>query len=146
MKVRKGFVSNSSSCSFLIYGINIENEEFDADEILQPEFKKEYVEKNECYSDSEKYTFVGLSDYLYDYTSKDIPSSKREKILVDIVLRGYQPSEYYPVYIGRSYDTIEDGETGAEFKENTKEALRQIFTDEFLEKCDFGIYSEAWHD
>ena len=103
MKVRQGFVSNSSSSSFLIYGSIVD----DDDPICE---LKEFINDPEGYC------------------------GKHE-------LECYSPweDEYY---IGRSWDEVEDDQTGKEFKEETENKIKGITatTD------GFSTLSEAWRD
>jgi len=92
MKIRHGFVSNSSSSSFLIYGVMIE----------------ECTEEMEEWCDKNHYTYA----------------------------RPYDEE----VYIGKSWDSIGDDETGKQFKEKVEVALRKLGLD------DFGTHEEAWRD
>lgn len=79
MKHRNGFVSNSSTTSFLIYGISVEKD-----------IEEDIVEKE------------GL-DYKYgpDY-------------------------KYGSRYIGRSWSSIKDDETGADFKKDVEAKIAKI--------------------
>lgn len=96
MKVRSGFVSNSSTSSFLIYGAFIEGKTYDeVDEIL------EGVE--------------GLEWHSPDYSDG--------------------------VYVGRSWDSIGDDETGKQFKDGITKVLKEKFGPEI----ETSSFEEAWH-
>jgi len=82
MKIRKGFVSNSSTTSFCIYGAFLET----------------YV--GECHSD------------MWSEVKK-----------YNLEIHTDQDSGYY---VGRSWDTIADDQTGKQFKESIKEALKEM--------------------
>jgi hypothetical protein len=86
MKIRQGFVSNSSTTSFCIYGAFLET----------------YVGHGwaECHSDM----WSEVKKY-----NLEIHADQN---------RGY--------YIGRSWDTIQDDQTGKQFKESIKEALKEM--------------------
>ena len=91
MKIRNGFVSNSSSSSFCIYG-----------------------------------------------TSVDIDGNIEEMI----ENTGLEIHNYYDtIYVGRSWSSIKDDETGAQFKESVNKALKNLGIDA---KC--GTCEEAWFD
>lgn len=106
MKVRNGFVSNSSSSSFCIYGTSMDYseliekiKEFD----LIPEDELERMEEEE-----ERYEIVELVE---------------EKI----GLSTYQDYENDIVWFGREWSTIDDEETGKQFKEEIKTKIESVF-------------------
>lgn len=78
MKVRLGFVSNSSSSSFCVVGYSIEYDEYD------PNIYDEIEELEEKIKDSKLYVTRGISDYSNDIIiGKDIYSMKDEQTLLD---------------------------------------------------------------
>jgi hypothetical protein len=93
MKIREGFVSNSSSTSFCIYGTTLQ-------------YKKELSEEAEC---------AGLEYHHPD--SSDI------------------------VFIGRSWSSIGDDETGAMFKESVEKAIMELCG--IKKQC--HTYEESWY-
>jgi len=103
MKIRTGFVSNSSSSSFLIYGVFLESEQA---ERLQDKIDSLWKEK------------CGLEDHSPEYADG--------------------------VYVGMSWDSIRDDETGAQFKARVETLLD--------DKLESGIgamattHSEAWYN
>ena len=98
MRIRHGFVSNSSSSSFMIYGAELKMEESE-------------VRKLE-----EKAEELGLKiEYGQECEHK---------------------------YIGRSWDSIKDDETGAAFKANIKEAVEAVTG----QKLECGTHEEAWYN
>jgi hypothetical protein len=104
MKIRVGFVSNSSSSSFCIYGTTI---------------SKIDIEK------------ITGEDFDYD-TGK----------LEDITgLECFAPGEGSTIYIGRSYSSIRDDESGKQFKDSVENALKKSLGREV--KCD--TQEEAWY-
>jgi hypothetical protein len=106
MKIRFGFVSNSSSTSFTIYGASFEPEE--------------------------------LKDLL-----KEIGKEGTE---IDEVLHGtqlqYNVGEYDTVYVGRSWDSIKDDETGKQFKDSIERDLKDLFKKDI--SC--GTHEEGWYN
>jgi len=97
LKIRIGFVSNSSSESFLIYGAMVKDED--------------------------------MTDEVYEQ------------------LRGgeleieHRP-DYEERYIGKSWDSIKDDQTGKEFKDDIQAKITKIFGADV--KC--GTHSEAWYN
>jgi len=104
-KIRNGFVSNSSSSSFLIYGSIFDNE--DLNRIIQNEELKKWVEEKDYNIEDDKHETI--SEFL------------SEKFKIDF--QSYHPDEYY---IGVSYDNIKDNETGKQFKDNIENAIHSL--------------------
>jgi hypothetical protein len=98
MKIRHGFVSNSSSSSFCIYGSQVEVEDLmKAAKALDIEFDEE------------------------DFDDYDIGEQIESK--TDLEYHSMM-GEYY--YIGRSYSNIKDDETGKQFKESVVNAFEKL--------------------
>ena len=116
--IRKhGFVSNSSTTSFMIYGIALES--YEAAKILKRDHPavKESIEK---WGDDEPLeTLDGLPGF------------------------DSYPSEWGDhKYFGVSWDNVKDDETGAEFKERVRAALA-----EYLEgDLSLGTHEESWYN
>jgi len=120
MKKRLGFVSNSSSSSFLIYGIMFEEQ----DSILFEKFGKQYMEENNLEGeDYDMYEF-------YEFVSNKL----------DI---GFNYGGEYNegVYFGESWGDVGDDQTGLEFKTSIEDKIKVFFPD-----VKFSTYEEAWHD
>ena len=98
MKIRNGFVSNSSSSSFLIYGTQVEG--------------------------------------VYDYEKMEEMCDK----LKDNELRYFGSSDM-GFYIGRSWGSVRDNETGKAFKESVEKGVEAV-----LGKTECGTHEAAWHD
>jgi hypothetical protein len=98
MKVRKGFVSNSSSTSFVIYGVSL------------PE---------------------GKEDDYYDLLSDD-----------PVGLNIFYP-EYDGIYIGKSWSSIKDDETGLQFKQSVENRLKELLGNQDV-KC--STYEEGYYN
>lgn len=96
MKIRNGFVSNSSSSSFCIYGANGTAEDFG---IVEPKDEKE-AEDFEAYEEL-------------------------DKKCSELGLEMYAP-EGGDFYVGRGWSSIKDDETGKEFKKSVKAALKKM--------------------
>jgi len=61
---------------------------------------------------------------------------------IDNVSYGYGPPESERIYIGRCCNTIKDYETGKQFKDSVREAIRNIFGDAV--ECRYC--EDAWYD
>ena len=117
MKTRQGFVSNSSSSSFLIYGIALRESDLKKITTTNEELKKAIESVYDLYEIGE----IACEGSLLDYHS---------------------PEHSNTAYIGKSWDMINDDETGAQFKERVQKEIDAIFGEGF--KC--STYEDAWHD
>lgn len=115
MKIRNGFVSNSSSSSFLIYGIQMEESE-----LLENLSLKQTDNEEDAYED------------IYEV----LDEAFRKTGMVYVCPEGF---DYW--YIGRSWDEVKDNETGKQFKERVREEIKKVFK---VEDKDFNTLSEAW--
>ena len=121
MKVRGGFVSNSSSSSFLIFGVCLNEKE--AKEIVEASTHPKVVEIREEY---------GL----------DAPIETLEGALSGVFTSGGDPEGYENLlYAGKSWDKVGDDETGAEFQERVRKLLESV-----LGECKLGSFSESWYN
>jgi len=107
MKIRNGFVSNSSSSSFSIYGAELSMEDIkrflpeDIDTLEEP--WRWDIEWHSLARDVEKALGEEFSCF-YDY---ECPS----------------------IYVGRELESLKDEETGKQFKESVDIKIRDIFDD-----------------
>jgi hypothetical protein len=119
MKLRDGFVSNSSSTSFCIFGTCISDEKL-REMILSahPEFKED--ENDDVV---------------------ELVNAVAKQVGCDTISAISSPYDDY-IYVGLEYASLQDDETGSQFKNRTKETLKAI-TGQDIE-C--SRYEESWHD
>lgn len=116
MKIRYGFVSNSSSSSFCIYGANISWSDVE-----------EKMGKNIDTDDEDEFDEYSALDDMLDGTDLEQHSP-------------YDSGEYF---VGISWSNIRDNETGKEFKARV---LKQMQKAGFkVEAKDLGTHEEAWY-
>ena len=126
MKLRIGFVSNSSSSSFCVYGASVDD--FSLNIEVLDRLEKSFSENKELIKEIAKCKEAlkadedcDMSDYLYD--------------IMEALQVSYMFSDI-TLLIGRSYNTLKDEETGKQFRDSTTEKLRLILGDPKLE-CNY---------
>lgn len=119
MKVRAGFVSNSSTSSFLMYGIFIEDEEATLELLKQNKMADEDT--------------PSLSEWVWN---------EGEKILKEKGLEADYPYDGEGPAIGRSWDEVQDDQTGKEFKDAVQVEMVSLFGPDI--EC--HTMKEAWGD
>lgn len=127
MKYRYGFVSNSSSCSFCIYGLNLDTN------IVVNFLKSKGIEID----DDENLDDVceKMNEYLYIHGKEYHLNGN----LISATI--HYPDYYEGINIGRDLTEIHDDETGLQFKESVRAVCLAID-----ESSNPRLMTEAWHD
>ena len=136
MKIRNGFVSNSSSSSFCIYGISI-----DKSLITEQDEIKNLVKNNLNADEVENFE---EEDYLSFYEIVDF----LEAPLNEFNLYYNGAYDWSETFIGRSWASLEDEETAGEFKKDVQTSIKEFF-EKYLpgvEPDECQTHQEAWHD
>lgn len=121
MKVRSGFVSNSSSSSFCIYGTYLEFSEI--------------IEKLKA----SNLLTVDESKKIDDDEDEDMYENLEELLSKKTDLELYFDYEGDSAWIGRDWSSVGDDETGRQFKENVESELIKVFGTD----VDFGTHDET---
>ena len=150
MKIRNGFVSNSSSSSFCIYGTVIERNfpqilatikenSPEAFQKMRDAVKKwedsgdllawidGEVEDPDELEDCEEDIYEAFEQVIEDVFDGDIET---------ITASGYDDDH---IYTGRSWKSIGGEETGNQFKKDVKDKITKVFG-----KVKFDTHEEAW--
>ena len=133
MKIRQGFVSNSSSSSFCIFGIAL-----DLDSSFPSKIQEDILAELDKYS-IEKYE-VSFKELFEDDDGCAI-----ELAVEKTGLWSNYNSDFGTIWIGREYSSIKDDETGREFKDRVLLDLGKVFTDDAIES-NRGTYEESWYN
>lgn len=122
MKLRIGFVSNSSSCSFQIYGAFFEDE----DDVINS-LDSSVAEKITAMEAPPNFE---LFDKIETYLNNKGLSIER--------------GQYSSMYIG-DYEA-DDDETGRQFKERVEKELKELVNPEKAKDLEIHWHQESWYD
>lgn len=131
MKIRYGFISNSSSTSFCIYGMS-----FEEDDLF--EIARKLNGGEALIKDKENDIDLNLDQEDDCYTSEI--TQFIESLITPLTIHSIYDDIFY---IGRSFTTIRDDETGKQFKKSTEQKLKEILKKEII---DCNIIEEAGRD
>jgi len=146
MKTRKGFVSNSSTTSFFIYGVNLDisGEELikKIQENISEELKQLVLNKNNELAQEAKWRkeYDSFDKYMEQHDDWYELFSDLGKVVKGVTVE--QPPDG-SIYIGVDTDSIKEDETGKEFKERIKVLIKSLLGEDI---DGFGYHSEAWRD
>ena len=138
MKIRQGFVSNSSSSSFLIYGVCLEGSSEDLlSDAVKAELKGAY--EKEKMADSETPTWKEWVEEII--RNEEFSASTWPKELYSTTGDPNVGEDVH--YVGISPSQCKDNETMGQFKERVRKMVKGIFK---VEDKDFGFLSGCWFD
>ena len=133
MKIRNGFVSNSSSSSFCIYGVQV-----DTDELNEYFFTSEKV-MSELKKESKKETDEEVKKYFSSWSGRVDTSGILESLGFE-VFRG----EWDDVlYIGEEWSAIGNDQTPRDWKESIEKEITEKLPGLELS---FGTYEESYYN
>ncbi len=142
MKQRQGFVSNSSSSSFLLYGFWMEGSiEYVIKDGKRCEKEDEYSESisDALYEKAKEYLMQYKWEEDKEHGKVDFYSVMSSKLIEDMGISVHYPEDG-PV-IGKSWDLVKDDQTGKEFKDEV-----QSFVDEYFPGYKCETHEFAWSD
>lgn len=119
MKFRMGFVSNSSTSSFMMFAAAINKYDL-SDYPKYVEAAKELAKKWNIKEDDEELSLKEIEEEcgICEILDHALKNSELE----------YEaPYEWDEVFIGLSYHKILDNETGAQFKDRVRNGIKEVF-------------------
>lgn len=123
MKVRNGFVSNSSTSSFCIVGLGF-------NDFLLNKF---YNIKFEDLPEGNFKTWLSKKAIKYNY-EEICPGDEVGDYLWSLGLRNHTEAGEYDFVIGVDWDNMGEDETKAQFKKRVKETITKVFQDLDIQK------------
>ena len=130
MKTRTGFVSNSSTTSFTVYGVRIETSD---------DFKKIMSSMDIPNEHNNEETLWDLSEILEDIIS----IKRKEGVLKNFFVYHGDPNGETVIYIGKDPSDCPNEMTMGDFKQEVQTVLKDILKTEDLS---FGTYSESYYN
>lgn len=128
MKIRNGFVSNSSSSSFCIYGSRISNKNF---AVLSSKLGYDITEEDVTIAEESD------DDILESMIADVNESLSNQKFISEVVRDGSNRD----IYIDRYFKDMRDDETYGQFKRSVDDVLNK-----FLPNLKAYYYEEGWYD
>jgi hypothetical protein len=151
MKTRNGFVSNSSGSSFCIYGLEIEgNLDVNQLKLLKNFFPNLWTKalndlSTKSYYEEDYQKLLNINKMTPEEITKFQEEIDDDPSIIQELITFFELEFHYNDYgkwIGKSWASIKDDETGKQFKENIENTLKTFLGNEI--ECQ--TYEEAWRD
>ena len=128
-----GFVSNSSSSSFCIYGSQFDDAREELGKKLIESIKEEYIKEE---LNGEEFDEDNFEEYLDDVFYDRVYETAEEA-----GLEYYSPNDC-GTYIGKSLSECKDDQTMGDFKKEVADLINKTFG----KTPDLGVHSMEWYD